>query len=97
MGQHMAQSGKIEGWTRQLEDERLEVFLKAEGVQGMRDRKIRASGPLTDMYELVDWFEAKTGMTVNVPNRVRTVKPLPGQLELTTDELSSAETEPTHA
>lgn len=84
----------IDGWIRVLEGDRLEVFLKAERIKGEPDRKIRASGPTQEMYELVDWFEDKTGLTVAVPNRVRTgPRPLPGQasLELLTDELPSKE------
>lgn len=74
---------KIEGWLRPLEDDRLEIFLKVEHAQGIPDTKLRSSGTTTDMHELVDWFEAKTGMTVQVPNRVRTgPAPIAGQVTL---------------
>ena len=79
----MARTGKVEGWIRNLDDDRLEIFLKVEGVLGIKDRKIRASGDRDEMYELVDWFEAKTGLTVNVPQRLRTgPKPLAGQMDM---------------
>jgi hypothetical protein len=46
--------------------------------------KIRASGPEGEMYELVDWFEAKTGLSVNADwRRVRTgPKPIEGQTSM---------------
>jgi hypothetical protein len=47
-----------QGWFRELTDDRLEVFLKAEG------RKVRAHGPRADMFELVEWFERVTGVAV---------------------------------
>lgn len=72
----------IEGWISQLNGDRVEIFLKVERADGVRDRKIRASGPQAEMMELCDWFEEKTGLTVNVPGRVRTFKPPPGQTEL---------------
>lgn len=76
----------IEGWVRKLEGDRLEIFLKVERMQGVRDRKIRASGPTQEMYELVDWFEGKTGLTVNVPDRPRTgPRPIAGQIGMELD------------
>jgi hypothetical protein len=47
-----------QGWFRKLADDRLEIFLKAEG------RKVRAHGPRAEMFELVEWFEEKTGVAV---------------------------------
>lgn len=92
MGLQMAPRPQIEGWVRPLEGDRIEIFLKVERVRGLQDRKIRASGPSEEMYELVDWFEQKTGLSVNVPNRKRTgPKPLPGQTSLTMGELPSEE------
>lgn len=49
---------KTEGWFRKLEGERLEIFLKHG------DRKVRAHGPEADMFELVEWFEDKTGVQI---------------------------------
>lgn len=73
-----------QGWFRELADDRLEVFLKAEG------RKVRAHGPRAEVFELVEWFEAKTGVAVKAdwrrPPR-RGPRPLKGQLDmLHTDE-----------
>lgn len=88
----MASTPQIDGWISKLGGDRLEIFLKVERVSGIPDRKIRASGPRIEMYELVDWFEAKTGLVVNVPDRVRTgPTPIPGQasMEFTMGELSS--------
>ena len=75
----MARQRKIEGWFRQLDDERIEVYLKVEG-----ELKIRASGAEKEMYELVDWFEEKTGLTVNADwRRVRKgPKPIEGQTSM---------------
>lgn len=68
---------QAEGWFKPLDDERLEIFLKYQGI------KIRCSGKVEDMHELVDWFEEKTGLAVNVPNRVRRgPKPMAGQIDL---------------
>lgn len=93
MGLQMAPPlARIDGWIRQLDNDRLEIFLRVQNVRGNQDRKIRASGPREEMYELVDWFETKTGLTVNVPDRKRTgPKPLPGQTALTMGELPSGE------
>jgi hypothetical protein len=46
------------------------------------------------MYELVDWFEEKTGLRVESPHwrRVRTgPRPIEGQIALTMGELPSEE------
>lgn len=76
---------QIEGWIRHLTNDRREIFLKGAG------RKIRASGSKDEMYELVDWFEERTGLTVNVPDRVYTgPRPIAGQLVITM-ELESEE------
>lgn len=82
---------QIDGWIRRLNDEgRLEIYLRVTNVSGMRDRKIRASGPADEMMELVEWFEEKTGMRVSSPVLPRKApKPIPGQLDLTLGELSS--------
>lgn len=94
MVRHMSRTGNIEGWIKSLDNDRLEIFLKTEGVLGIEDRKIRASGKRDEMYELVDWFEAKTGLTVNVPQRLRTgPQPLAGQMDML--QLSSEDS--THA
>lgn len=72
-----ASTAPVEGWFRQLEDGNVEIFVKAHG------RKIRAHGPASEMNELVDWFEEKTGVTVEASWRVRQgAKPIPGQGEL---------------
>jgi len=78
----MPVKGQIEGWFRSLQGDRLEIHLKVENVMGVAPRKIRASGPASEMNELADWFEEKTGMKVSAP--WRTVKPyvIPGQTEL---------------
>lgn len=69
-----------EGWFRELADDRLEVFLKAEG------RKVRAHGRREEMFELVEWFEEKTGVAVKGewlrPSR-RGPRPIKGQLDMT--------------
>lgn len=86
----MPRTQKIEGWIKRLEGDRLEILLKVEHLGDTPDRKIRASGPTADMYELVDWFEEKTGLTVNVPDRLRTgPKPTEGQMTFTMGELPS--------
>lgn len=75
----------VEGWFRQLEGGNVEIFVKAHG------RKIRAHGPSSEMNELVDWFEEKTGVTVEAAWRVRRgVKPLPGQTALDMGEVTEA-------
>lgn len=73
---------KIDGWFRKLDDGRLEIYLKVDGDDG---RKIRASGPEAEMYELVDWFEEKTGLKVNSEQwrRVRKgPRPIEGQTSM---------------
>lgn len=73
---------KIEGWIRRLENGRLEIFLKVEDSSPL-DRKIRASGPDSDMLELVEWFEEKTGLQVSSPVLPKRVKPpMPGSQPL---------------
>lgn len=82
----MAQGGKVEGWFRELDDNRLEIFLKARGV------KIRSSGGREGMFELVEWFENMTGLRVENPKLRRPPRrgprPMAGQLDMT--ELESA-------
>lgn len=63
-------------------------------MQGVQDRKVRASGPAGDIYEVVSWFEEKTGMRVDSEvetwRRKRTgPKPMEGQMALIIGELSS--------
>lgn len=83
---------ETEGWFHTLENERLEIFLKTEGPPAI---KIRASGPETEMYELADWFERVTGLTVSAETKnwrrqSTGPAPLPGQVEMfATLELSS--------
>lgn len=80
-------------WFRKLQDERLEVSLRANGV------KLRASGPEATIYELVEWFEQKTGRAVAGTNWHRPLRtgprPMPGQLAIT--ELPSDDTVTHHA
>lgn len=78
----------------ELDAGRLEIFLKVErSDEPGESRKVRASGPREDMYELVEWFESHTGLRFDHPawrDRVRRgPKPLAGQLALGTHELSS--------
>ncbi len=88
----------LDGWFRKLDGDRLEIFFRTANVPGQQDRKIRASGPASEMNELADWFEQKTGRTISAPWRVVTRKPIPGQLGLelglTMAELSSDATLP---
>lgn len=73
---------KVEGWIRELEYDRLEIFLKVEGYTD-QDRKIRASGPKDDMLELVEWFEGKTGLRVSSPVLPKRSRPqMPGSVPL---------------
>jgi hypothetical protein len=84
---------KIEGWFRQLDGGRVEIYLKCD------DRKIRCSGPEEDMFELVDWFESRTGLRVESPSwrRVRRGPPVPdNQMALVVPELSSDATVTSH-
>lgn len=74
---------KIEGWFRKLVFGRIEIFLKVDTEDG--PVKLRASGKEDDMFELVDWFEGKTGLKVESPSwrRVRTgPKPMAGQTSM---------------
>lgn len=67
------------GWQRQLEDGHVEVFVRSDNPR----LKIRAHGSPEQMNSLLDWFEAQTGCTVNVPWRKRVgPPPLKGQLDL---------------
>lgn len=75
---------KIEGWFRQLDGDRMEIFLKVES-KSAPDRKLRASGPTEEMYELVDWFEQNTGLRFSSPKWRRVRKghrPLAGQVDM---------------
>ena len=81
----------IYGWYRELNDDRLELFLKVEGVAGTPDTKLRASGSQRHIYELVDWFEERTGMRVEGQMSTwrrprRGPKPMDGQTSLLLDE-----------
>lgn len=81
----------VQGWFRQLNGDRLELFLKVEGVSGTPDCKVRASGPAEQVGELVDWFEDITGMHVNGLQTWRRPstgpKPMKGQMALTLGEI----------
>lgn len=71
----------LEGWIRKLNNDRLEIFLKVERVDGQPDRKLRASGAAGEMLELVEWFEGKTGLRVESPVLPKRAPALtPGQL-----------------
>ena len=74
---------KTEAWFRRLDADRLEIFLKVERPPDQGDDyKIRASGPEDDMFELVDFFERRTGMRVDSPEWRRIYKgarPIVGQ------------------
>lgn len=70
---------RSEGWIRELEDGRIEIYLKDKRVPV---HKVRASGPHDEMVELVEWFEAKTGLAVHAPILRRKHKPIPGQTAL---------------
>jgi hypothetical protein len=73
----MAPQAPPEGWFRRMADGRVEVFLKHG------DRKLRAHGNEGDMNELVDWFEDKSGLRVEMPWRKRPPsRPIPGQMGL---------------
>lgn len=87
-----------EGWFSALEGDRLEIFLKTEGPPAL---KIRASGPASEMYELADWFERVTGLKVtaetkNWRHQSSGPKPIPGQGDLFSLELSSDDTVASH-
>lgn len=68
-----------DNWFRKLKDDRLEVFLQAEGL------KLRASGAEADIWRLVEQFEELTGVAVEGewrrPPRTGS-RPLEGQLSL---------------
>lgn len=73
-----------ENWFRHLQDDRLEVCLKAEGL------RMRASGPELYVWKLVEMFEEMTGIAINGEWRrpPRTgARQLDGQL--TMDQLES--------
>lgn len=55
---------KTEAWFRRLDNDRIEIFLKFEPPQGQA-YKMRCSGPEEEMFELVSWFEERTGTTVS--------------------------------
>lgn len=88
-------------WLRKLQNDRLEICLKSDGV------KVRASGTEEQMQDLVFWFEVATGRTVSAPTWKRPLRtgprPIPGQVEiddtgeppLAMPELSSDATLPT--
>lgn len=63
----VARTPKAEGWLHPLKSGHLEVFLKLADRQGDTVVKLRASGPESEMGELIDWFERVTGTTVDVP------------------------------
>lgn len=77
---------QIEGWFRELDHGRLEIFLKTDAL------KVRCSGSYDEMMELVDWFEERTGLRVDSPRwrRVRKgPRPIEGQMAFTPREISS--------
>jgi hypothetical protein len=69
-------------WFRRLNREvaSMEVMLRHG------DLKLRASGPEATMFELVEWFEDRTGKVVTSPTWRRPPRsgprPIPGQVEL---------------
>lgn len=77
---------KTTSWFRQLDGGRIEIFLKVS-YRGHpeRDYKIRAHGLEEDMYELVAWFEARTGTAVQGNWRRVNTGPTPGDNHLTLD------------
>lgn len=63
----------------------MEIFLKLTDDQGDSAVKIRASGPESEMGELIDWFERVTGLTVHLPQTKwrrlhRGPRPVQGQI-----------------
>lgn len=70
------------GWLQELTDGRLEIFLRTANYAGQPPRKVRASGSKEEMLELVEWFEAKTGLVVNHALLPRVPKQIPGQTQL---------------
>lgn len=87
----MSRKATIAAWFRRLDDDRLEIFFKVADVTGQPDRKIRASGPASEMNELAQWFEDKTGMRINAPWRVVAREPIPGQTTFDFPELTMGE------
>lgn len=85
---------KVEGWFKDLDDGRIEVFLKAANIPGVEDCKVRASGKEEAVHEIVTWFEDWTNLAVNIPRRVRRgPKQMAGQMSLeATPELSLDDT-----
>jgi hypothetical protein len=62
----------------------MEIFLKVTNVKDTsQEVKIRASGPESEMGELIFWFERVTGLTVQIPETSwrldRGGRPTPGQ------------------
>lgn len=95
----LARQPKAEGWFHPLDGERMEIFLKQMDEHGDVVVKIRSSGPMSEMGELIDWFERVTGLTVNVPETYwRRLhlgpRPITGQLGMEMSELSSGATVP---
>jgi hypothetical protein len=88
---YMSRKATIDGWFRRLEGDRLEIFFKTANVMGEPDRKIRASGPASDMNELAQWFEDKSGMRINAPWRTVNRDPIPGQTAFDFPELTMGE------
>jgi hypothetical protein len=77
---------KTTAWFRELDGGRIEIFLKiTHKGHPERDCKIRAHGIAEDMYELVSWFEARTGTTVQGNWRRVSTAPNPGDNHLTLD------------
>lgn len=85
----MPESTKTEGWFQPLEGDRLEIFLKVVGP-GAPNVKVRASGPVSEMHELADWFERATGLQVSgdVKKWRANGKPRPVEGQLGFEELS---------
>lgn len=86
----------IDGWMSELDGDRLEIYLKVANTDA--DRKIRASGPREEMFELVSWFEERTGLRFDHPkwrDRVRRgPRPIAGQAafpELSSDATVAAD------
>lgn len=77
--------------------ERLEVHLKLTDESGDTALKVRATGPDSDIGELIDWFERTSGLHVELPETYwrrlnRGPRPITGQGSLLpepTEQLSS--------
>lgn len=87
----LARQPKVEGWFHPLDGDRAEIFLKQTDEKGDVVVKVRASGPGSEMGELIDWFERVTGLQVQLPETAwrrfnRGPRPIVGQ---ETFELSS--------